>query len=751
MKKEITCALILVFVFTALALAIETPKEAELLFMAKKAYEDGFYEVSLGMLEKFVKDFGSADKIIEARLLIGQCYFYQGRYLEALNIFETLFNNPKAGDFKDALYFWMAQVHFKGNNFEKAAQLYQKLINDFPLSSYVTAAYYCLGWSYSEIGKYSQALQILNTLEKKFPDEPQSKDASFKIIECLYNLKEYAQLKNRINPIFKLYANDALRLPYLYFYLAESEYYSDNFEEAVKNYLKSAQAFGEQKAQALARLGLGWSYLKLIKYKEAEEVFNEIKQSSLDQKSIDIFILGTAVLMSETNRIYEAKKLYEQLINISRDPLIIIQAYLGKADALFNLAEYPLAIGVYQEGLDRADKQSVPMELMDKLRYNLGLAYMKLGQVKSAEEAFRGIIGKDGDGFKKINSLFQIGDAYEGANEFKKAQEIYAEILKLYPDSPYADYAQYQFGSLKLKNLDYDGAIISFNLLLKNYKQSKFFKDALYSLGLAYFQKSDYVKSGEIFSRFKDEFKDSPSRFQALYMLGVSLLNLGKTNEALDIFKDISKSCPQDNIELAQKIEFEAADCYYKLGFEDEAFRRFKLLRSKYPDSEFAAEIIWWLGQYYWRHNDLKLARRYFGSITKDYPNSPLIGNAFYALGLTFSDENEFEQAIDNFKKAVNFGDANLKSRAASALGEVFEANSEFDAAIQEYLLAAKLYAEAPQLSARAYLRAAKLYEDKGDFKEAMKVYERVIEKGNEEAKFALEKIDGIKGVLKKQ
>ncbi|MDD5252945.1 MAG: tetratricopeptide repeat protein, partial [Candidatus Omnitrophota bacterium] len=164
MKKGIACLLISILFLTQICLAQETPKEAELLFMAKKAYEDGFYEVALGMLERFQKDFPNSARYSETRLLAGQSYFHQGRYLEALNILEALLVDPKAVNLRDAIYFWIAELYFKGDNFDKAVTFYQKLINDFPHSSYVPAAYYSLGWAYSQMGQYSQALVSLKSL-----------------------------------------------------------------------------------------------------------------------------------------------------------------------------------------------------------------------------------------------------------------------------------------------------------------------------------------------------------------------------------------------------------------------------------------------------------------------------------------------------------------------------------------------------------------------------------------------------------
>ncbi len=43
--------------YPVLCLAQESSKEEETLFVAKKAFEDGFYEVSLGLLERFLKNY----------------------------------------------------------------------------------------------------------------------------------------------------------------------------------------------------------------------------------------------------------------------------------------------------------------------------------------------------------------------------------------------------------------------------------------------------------------------------------------------------------------------------------------------------------------------------------------------------------------------------------------------------------------------------------------------------------------------
>ncbi|MDD5116481.1 MAG: tetratricopeptide repeat protein [Candidatus Omnitrophica bacterium] len=725
MRRSIACALILSLFLIHPCLAQESPKETELLFMAKKAYEDGFYEVALGMLERFRKEYPGSVRNGEVRLLMGQSYFHQGRYPEALSMLEGLLTDPGISGFKDAIYFWIAEIYFKEGNFDKAIGFYLELIDDFPRSSFVPAAYYSLGWSYSQTGRYREALDSLKSLLESFPSEPQSKDAAFKLMECLYNLKEYSELKVKIKSVLRLYANDPLRLPYLYFYLAESEYYLDDLAEAAKDYLKAAQSFQDKNARALANLGLGWSYLKTRRYDEAGEVFSGIRQEDLDKKGLDVLILGQAVLMSQTNRAYEARKFYEQLLELSEDHLIRLQAYIGKAEAFCNLAEYGHAIKVYKEGLAKADSRiSGSSELTDKMRYSLGLAYAKQGEVESAVSAFKEAAERSPDAEFDAGALCRAGDIYQDGGDYREAAEVYAGVLKKYPASSFADYALYQKGLAQLKDSDYESAIASFRLLEKDYPQSKFLEDAAYSLGAVYFDRQDYASSVNALSVFQNKFKTSPLASQAVFTIGLGMLNSGKINEALDIFKDIVRRFPQE-AGLKQRAEYEIADCYYKLGQEKEALKRFKILRVKYPDSKLTPEIMWWLGKYYYRLNDLDLSSRYFSSLAKEYPESSLAADALYALGLIRRRENDFDKAIANFESVLKLEGGGLKTEAALAIADIYFQEGRTEEALKEYRQLLKLHPDSGRL---IFPRLAKCYFRSLDYGQAEAFFKKALE-----------------------
>jgi len=714
---------ILFFSFAPSAFAQDATKEAEALFVAKKAFEDGFYEVSIGLLERFLKKYPDSDKLAEAELLIGQCLFRQNRFLDALAKFEELENQAYARASRDAIIYWIAEVHFRGNNFSKAADYYKKIIADFPNSTYRAAAYYSLGWSYFQEKLFSEAVRNFEAVTDEFPEGDYTQDSSYKIIEGFYNLKNYQSVKDRVEGYLKKYPKDISRFSYLHFYLAEANYYLDDFKEAIKEYQKVTSSTQDRKLTALSELGISWSYLKSEDYTQAEDNFSKIRGSDLEEADRSTLLLGRAIIAEELNRHKDAKAFFDQLLDSTDDPLVSVQAYVGKADCLYNLGDYPGAIEVYEEGVSKIS-EIIPQDMVDKLHYGLAWAFLKEAKFKEAIGEFQKVAKLSEERTVKISALCQIGDTYQDSGEFSRAIAVYDSILKDYPESHYSDYVQYQLGTSLLKTGNYDGAILAFQKLKKEYSSSKLLDDASYALGLSYFQRENYVAAGEIFENFQNDFKESNLGAQAMYLLGASLYNRAKFSEAIEVYKNIIRAYNQDS-ELVQKSEYEIADCFYRMGNEKEAMSRFKVLRTKYPDSALTPEVVWWLGEYYYRNNKLTLARRYFSSLIKDFPDSSLLPNAYYALASTYQEESQYEDAVENFQEVIASGRSDLAAQAAIAIADIFVREGKVDAALSNYTEVLNNFSDLDYL---IYPKIADVYRNTGEYNQALEYYHKSVD-----------------------
>jgi TolA-binding protein len=161
------------------------------------------------------------------------------------------------------------------------------------------------------------------------------------------------------------------------------------------------------------------------------------------------------------------------------------------------------------------------------------------------------------------------------------------------------------------------------------------------------------------------------------------------------------------------------------MGDEKEAMTRLKALRSKYPDSSLTVEVMWWLGEYYYRHSDLNLARRYFSSLIQDFPKSNLLPDAYYFLGLTYEQESKHEEAIDNFKKVTELGKSDLAGQAAIAIADIYTRLGKFDSALESYKDVVRDYANLTNL---IYPKVAELYRKMNDYEQAVDFYRKSLD-----------------------
>ncbi|MBU0549829.1 MAG: tetratricopeptide repeat protein [Candidatus Omnitrophica bacterium] len=695
-------------------------REQEALYVAKKAYDDGFYEVSLNLFERFLKSYPGSNKAQEANLYIAQCYFQQNKFIAALGLLEKLSSDPNASQLRDTVYYWIGEIHFRGKDFKKAISFYQKIIDKFPDSNFLIHARYSKGWCLFESLEYGQAIEVFAKIVDDFPDEALAQDAYFKKLECLYNLNNYAELKKEVTAFEKKYPKNEAYVPHLYFLKAESDFYLEDYEAAIREYQEAINAGQDAKVLSLSQLGLVWCHLKMKNYSRAEDLLLEINTENLTNQGKEGLFIAKANLFTQTKDFQKALAAWSELEKIATGTATRVQAFLGRAETLYSLERYFEAISIYQQGLEI--EPDLPTGVRDKLYYGLAWAYLKNGQFREAIVEFQKAASFASDKIIKVAALCQVGDAYQDAEDYEKAIEAYDQILNNYPNSFYVDYVQYQLGIACLRSSRYEEAILAFRTLLLNFPKSKLRTQAIYSMAISLFQKQDYRGSQEALEKYTVDLRGSEFAAEGLYLLATSLYNQGKFSQAMDIFKQVIRDT--SDVKIIQKAEYEIADCLYQLGNEKEAMRSFSLLRAKYPDSALSPEVTWWLGGYYFRKGDLKFSRRYFTSLINDFSKSGLLADGYYALGIIDQEEGELDSAIDNLTRAIQTGSSDIKAQSRIAIADILVEQGKFEDAERIYQEAIR---DSPALASLIYPKMSRIFEKQGDFAQAIGFYKKAL------------------------
>ena len=802
-----------------------TDKEDDLFFVAQKAFEDGFYDVALRYLDRFLKDFPQTNKRAQVELLIGQCYFFDNQYLKAFDQFEGLLKSPEAEEIKDAVLFWLGEVYLKSKDYKQAENSYQSLINEFPESAYLPQGYYSLGWTYFEQGIYEQAIAAFSEIIKRYPNSTLAEETHLKIGESLFNLKQYEDAIAKLNNYLKEFPQSN-RLELAHFYIAEANYYLENFEAAIKNYSQVIEITNDERLANLARVSSGWAYLRMKKYQESQTMFEQAEAVALAKNlERDEILLGKASLFTQLEDYDKGLAVYEEIINKLPNSRWSIDAKLGQANCLHELGRYQEAVAVFGDMLNKFYRKKEFSEQIEKVYFGLAWSYLKMGKPKDAIDNFKKVMEIYSDKTVRLSALCQIGDIYQDMGELQSAVDTYDKILKDYPDSLYTDYIQYREGIALLKMDRVDAATLIFQGLSKNFPKSRFVTDAQYYLGMAYFKKGDFVNSKEQFDNLLTRLpRDSEYRPDLMYSLGLSLTYLKEYKKAVDVFERLKKDYPH-NEELIQKADFEIGISLYQWGKDQDAVKKFKLVIYKYPKSAVGLKAYLWLGDYYLKSGKFESARKYLDDSLKDYPDSEKTDEVRYLLGLTFKNERKYDEALNEFKtilakensktaidaslavadilsetsrseEAVSiyqnivakhpeaardayaklgdlyrrqgaFSNAvevyqkafNLAASDASQisnpqiqfnLAEAIEGTKDLNRAIESYLKIPYLYPHDLYWVVKSYLRVAQIFEDKENWQEAQKIYEKIVKENVEEAKFALERLEWIKNNIKK-
>ncbi len=700
--------------------AQNTEAETELFVIAQKAFEDGFYDVAIRYINQLLEEHPNTEKKIEAKLLLGQCYFFKSQYLQAYDNFQSLLNYT---EFKDATLYWLGETLLKGSDYTQAIKQYEQLVELYPQSIYSAQAYYSLGWTYFEQNEFKKAIKSFTDLISHFPNHQLAEDAIFKIAESHYNLKDYDDTISGFNDYLSHYPQST-RKAEAHFYIAESYYYQKKFSDAISDYLQAAELAYDNKIILMSKVSIGWCYLKLGNYEKSMQFFNESQElsQSIQVLSDDVY-LGEASLYSELNENEKALHFYTELIEKFPESERITEAYLGQANTYYILKNYPNAIETYKTLIKKLHEEAKTTDIFEKAYFGLAWSYLKMGQIDLSIRTFQEIKDITKNNIVKVSALTQIGDAYQDINRLQDAINVYDNILENYPNSIYIDYVQYRQGIALLKMDKIESATISFLSLQSNFPDSKYVHDVKYYLSVAYFKNGDWVSAKKEVEEFMKKLPlDNEFLPEAHHILALSEFNLKDYKAAFKTFKKIVKNFPNEET-MVKNAKLSMAKCLYKMGDISASIQNLKKLIIEYPNSNVSQDALLWIAEHYLETEGYENAVTYFTQFIESFPGSPKVDVAYYELGETYQALKKFDKAISFYNK-ISSENKELVGKSKLAIASIFSNKLEPQSAIETYQ---NIIDTSPSFRRMAYLKLAEVFIAQKDYQQSLGAYEKAL------------------------
>ncbi len=228
---------------------------------------------------------------------------------------------------------------------------------------------------------------------------------------------------------------------------------------------------------------------------------------------------------------------------------------------------------------------------------------------------------------KEDTILYDIAIDHLVQKDYQQALDSFVELRDTFPDSPWADDAQYYIGNIYEINGFYIMARDEYSLLLFYYPDSPWADDARMGIGNCYYYTSDYYHAKIQYQTVIDNYQSSDLIPLARYRIAWCNKRLNNNNEAIQDFQQLITLHPQSD--YTPPSQYFIGEIYYNLQYYDQAINAFQQTVSNYPSATWPGEnrlivpsAYFYIGYCYEKQGKWAEAIAAYQIIINQYPNS---------------------------------------------------------------------------------------------------------------------------------
>ncbi len=228
---------------------------------------------------------------------------------------------------------------------------------------------------------------------------------------------------------------------------------------------------------------------------------------------------------------------------------------------------------------------------------------------------------------KEDTILYDTAIEFLEQKDYQQAMDTFIELRDTFPDSSWADDAQYYIGHIYEISGLYIAARDEYSLLLFYYPDSSWADDARLGIGNCYYQTGDYYHAKIQYQSVIDNYPLSDLIPLAQYRIAWCNKRLGDNNEAIMSFQQIIALYPESI--YAPAAQYFIGEIYYDLQNYTQAIIAFQTTINNYPFSTWPGEnrliapaAYFYIGYCYEKQAMWEEAIAAYQVIIDEYPNS---------------------------------------------------------------------------------------------------------------------------------
>ena len=738
-------------------------KKIDAVFLSiESKFQQQQFDTAARLFSRFVKEHPDSRLTDDASLRLGESYLRLKKNQEAMVPLKDVLDRFAQSELAGEAAYWIGEAYVRTGEYENAVKYYALGFEHYPSNRLRDYCLYGIGWAYQTKGDYTKAAQWYERLSKEFPSSDLVSASLVRNGECFFYMKEYRKAIQELSASFGGITKTEEKGEAQYL-IAEAYYHLGEFDQARSQYEQFLKEYPGHRLERDVLYALGWSYLKLALYSQAELTFDRLvapadalAHSSLFRRGVaekfggkaekalstwsevvqkaprgdfsDNALYESGMLLYERNKISEAGPFFERVTREYAASDVLADAFRMAGECLIVDSSFAKA----KEFLAKAI--AVPQASFDSKvnsLYQLAWSQFKLGEFAEGIQSFTQFLENYQTHSKAVDARFWRAEAEYRLGRFDAASVDYVSVADL--KSAHREEALYGSAWSYFKLNNFSGAKEQFEKLLAAFPSGKFSFDSRVRLGDSFFFLKEYAGAEGAYRTVIRQFPEETSVDYAYYQLGQTYYRGGKFNDAVAEFNEMMKRFPRSS--LADDAQYAIGWIWFQNKQYPEAIKEFQKILRITPESDLVPRAIYSIGDAYYNMKQYAAAEKTYRDVLNRFPKSPYVADAIagiqYCL-LAQGKQQEALRVIDDFLKENP--DAGVAETLALKKGDLLYSQQQYDGAAKEYRVFAEKYPGSPFV-ASAFYWIGKCYLAQNRILDGAQAFERAASVNNGSAK----------------
>ena len=627
-------------------------------------YAMGNYDELIPYAENVLAKNPKADNNSEIHRILGECYYRQKQYAQAVANLNN-YKNKEKQLVRNDLYM-LGVANYEIGDYNKAIENLSKVITQ--KDALTQNAYYYLANCYFKLGDKSNARLSFESAAKYSYDKKMQEESQFNYAVLTYDLSfsPFSESIVAFEQFLDKFPNSQYR-PEVYNYLTNVYLTTKNYEQAYKSIQKAPK--NDPKIQEALQ--------RVLYYMGMQSFINEDYNDAIDKltQSIGVPSINKILALSyywrgeayfRQQKYLFAAQDYEKVLVT---PGIRLQeeyalAHYSLGYVYFNQKEYIRALNWFRMYVDIKDHTNT--ELFIDAYNRIGDCFFNQRNFKESEKAYSNAINMGNTEKETLYSMYQKGVVLGLQRKYNEKIKVLESLVSMYPRSEYSDKALFEIAQAYVALKDSRRAIDSYTRIEKLYSKGKMAKRASLEKGLLYYNMNENENALNAFQQVVTNFPESEEAKTALESIEVIYTENNKVDAYSSFLKSVGK---EGYLEPAKEdsLTFVAAERSF-MNDGCKASENFENYLNKYPEGRNKISAHNYLASCYYENKDYDKSLEHY-ELLASYKGFSNEEEVVARCAEMLYDKKEFTKAYDYFRRLLQItSDENTKNIGATGM-----------------------------------------------------------------------------------